>query len=95
MNICDPVMEAYAICHSYACRKGKGTLAALRQTRKFAGKYAWFLKLDIRKYFDFIDHSVLQKFLSDGSKTKTSWCCLPPSLPPITLKPAKACPSAI
>jgi RNA-directed DNA polymerase len=70
MNICEPVLDAYAIFHSYACRKGKGTLAAVRQTRKFAGKYTWFLKLDIRKYFDSIDHYVLQKILSGRIKDK-------------------------
>jgi retron-type reverse transcriptase len=63
MNICEPVLDAYAIFHSYACRKGKGTLAALRQARAFAGRYAWFLKLDIRKYFDSIDHAVLQQLI--------------------------------
>ena len=63
MNICEPVLDAYAIHHSYACRKGKGTLAALQQARMFAGRHTWFLKLDIRKYFDSIDHGVLRNLV--------------------------------
>jgi RNA-directed DNA polymerase len=70
MNICEPVLDAYAIHHSYACRKGNGTLAALQQARIFAGRYAWFLKLDIRRYFDSIDQDVLKNLLARQIKDR-------------------------
>ncbi len=59
MNVCEPFLEAPAIFDSYACRKGKGNRAALARARTFARRFPWFLKLDIRKYFDSIDHAVL------------------------------------
>lgn len=59
MNVCGPIMDACAIYDSYACRTGKGTHKAVQRAQLFANKYQWFLKLDIRKYFDSIDHNIL------------------------------------
>ncbi|HOK06311.1 MAG TPA: reverse transcriptase/maturase family protein [Syntrophales bacterium] len=59
MNICEPVLESYAIYDSYACRKGKGGQKAILRAQEFAGRFDWFLKLDVRKYFDSIDHAIL------------------------------------
>jgi hypothetical protein len=56
MNICEPVFDACAIYDSYACRKGKGNLKALKRAQKFARQKTYYLKLDIKKYFDSIDH---------------------------------------
>ena len=58
MNVLEPVFERQFIFHTYACRKGKGTHAAARYAFKCAKKSAYFLKLDVRKYFDSIDHTV-------------------------------------
>ena len=54
MNLCEPVLERQAVFHSYACRKGKGRLAAIVAAEKAARGGAWYLKLDIRKYFESI-----------------------------------------
>lgn len=59
MNVCEPVFEGFAVCDSYACRKNKGGDQALARAQKFCARYPWYLKLDIRKYFDSIDHRVL------------------------------------
>ena len=59
MNICEPHLDRLLIFDSYACRKGKGRLACLERVRKYAARYPWFLKLDIRKYFDSIPHERL------------------------------------
>ncbi|MEI6206578.1 MAG: RNA-directed DNA polymerase [Desulfuromonadales bacterium] len=64
MNVCEPVLDRYSIFDSYACRSGKGQRAAVARAREFAGKYAWYLKLDIRKYFDSINHEALLKLLT-------------------------------
>jgi len=64
MNVCEPVFEAYQFHDSYACRVGKGTHAALRRAGFFARRYAWYLKMDIRKYFDSIDHETLRHLLT-------------------------------
>jgi RNA-directed DNA polymerase len=63
MNICHQVFENFQIYDSYATRKNKGTYAALHRAETFQKKYAWFLKLDIRKYFDSINHTVLKDLL--------------------------------
>jgi len=63
MNICESAFERYAVYDSYACRKGKGTIRALERARSFSRKNTWYLKLDIRHYFDSVDHSVLLRLL--------------------------------
>jgi retron-type reverse transcriptase len=58
VNVCEPVFERWLIADTFACRRGKGRLAALDRARHFAGGHAFFLKLDIRKYFESVSHSV-------------------------------------
>jgi retron-type reverse transcriptase len=62
----NPVFEPAFISDSYACRIDKGTLNAVKRLEKFWIKESknytrkiYFLKADIRKYFDSIDHKVL------------------------------------
>ena len=63
MNVCHPFFERAQICDSYASRIGKGTYAALDRAKNFNRHYQWFLKLDVRKYFDSLDHDILKKQL--------------------------------
>lgn len=64
------------ICHSYACQKGRGTHAALvalvKMCRCRSRNYTinfWYLKCDIRKFYDNIRHDrlleILQRKISD------------------------------
>uniref|UniRef100_Q3APX9 Reverse transcriptase family protein n=1 Tax=Chlorobium chlorochromatii (strain CaD3) TaxID=340177 RepID=Q3APX9_CHLCH len=71
MNVCHPFFEKHQIAGSFASRKGKGTYAALDKAREYNCCYRWFLKLDVRKYFDSINHTVLQKQLTRLFKDKT------------------------
>jgi RNA-directed DNA polymerase len=59
MNICEPVFERWLIADTYACRAGKGRVLAVQRARQFAGRSGYFLKLDIRKYFDSLPHAGL------------------------------------
>lgn len=59
MRVCHPVFDDYQVYDSYASRQGKGTYAALDRALQYARRYRWFAKLDVRKYFDSIDHEVL------------------------------------
>jgi RNA-directed DNA polymerase len=70
MNVCEPVLERYAIHDSYACRAGKGMHAAVLRAREFTRRYPWYLKLDIRKYFDSIPHAPLLRLLERRIKDK-------------------------
>lgn len=62
----EPLFEKRFIYDSYVCRKDKGTHAAVKRLRKFMysvtdgyEREAYFLKLDVSKYFQNIDHEVL------------------------------------
>jgi hypothetical protein len=63
INVCGHVFDSYLIHDTYACRKNKGNLKALERAQEFCRKNAWYLKLDIRRYFDSIDHSVAVRLL--------------------------------
>lgn len=59
MKPCEPYFENRLVPWTYASRKGKGRLAALAQAGRYCRKYEWYLKLDIRKYFDSVPHANL------------------------------------
>ncbi len=63
INVCEPVFEKYQIFDSFACRKGKGLDACLARTREFCRKYPWFLKTDVHKFFDSVEHATLLRLL--------------------------------
>ncbi len=60
ISVCLPYFERHLIDNTFACRTGKGTYKALEQAQVYQGRYAYFLKLDVRKYFDSIHHEVLK-----------------------------------
>jgi retron-type reverse transcriptase len=63
MNVLEPVFERQFVCHTYACRKNKGTHAAILYSFAQCKKYSRFAKFDVRKYFDSIDHDILKEQL--------------------------------
>ncbi len=70
MNVCHYVFEQQQIFDSYATRKNKGTYVALHRAECFQKNNKWFLKLDIRKYFDSIDHKILFTMLQRKFKDR-------------------------
>lgn len=68
MNICHPVFERYQIADSYACRKNKGTYKAIQKAFQFNRKYQYFVKLDVKKYFETIPHQKLKDALQKRFK---------------------------
>ena len=78
-NIIEPIFEKTFIHDSYANRKGKGTLAAIKRLDQFKRKVSknrkqksWFtdtqlkgycLKADIKHYFEEINHNTLLKII--------------------------------
>jgi len=60
INILEPILDRPMIHHSYACRKGKGTHSSVLYAFNQCKTKPYFLKLDVRKYFDSIDHNVLK-----------------------------------
>ncbi len=62
-NVCAPLMERRFIAQSYACRKNLGSHLACRRARELARRHPYFLKIDVRKYFDNVDHEILTDLL--------------------------------
>ena len=71
MNICEPVLDKYAIYNSYACRKGKGTVKAIQRCQEYVRQHKWYLKMDIKKYFDSINHNIAIQLLTHKFKEKS------------------------
>lgn len=65
-NIIEPIFEARFISDSFACRKGKGTLAALEKCGRLARLYrnGYVLKADVSKFFYTVDHEILFGIIS-------------------------------
>ena len=70
MNVLEPVFEKQFIYHTYACRKGKGSHKAIKYAFSKAKNCEYFLKLDVKKYFENIDHNILKRKLSKIIKDK-------------------------
>jgi retron-type reverse transcriptase len=58
-NIIEPIFDRSFLYDSYACRKGKGTHAAVERASAYARRFRYVLKCDIEKYFPSIDHEIL------------------------------------
>lgn len=62
-----PLLEARWIEHSFACRNGKGTLAAALQVQWWIRDHrlarGWYLKMDVAKYFESVPHDRLKAVL--------------------------------
>ncbi len=59
----EPVFERYLVDDTFACRPGKGNLAAVLRAQHHARRWRWYLKLDMRAYFASIDHQVLKDLM--------------------------------
>lgn len=63
MRQLDPRLEASLVADTFACRVGKGSLAAVRRAQQHLRRFPWHVKVDVRRYFDSIDHAVLLEVL--------------------------------
>lgn len=65
-QVIEPIFESSLIYDTYACRKGKGTLAAVLRydafVRRLNGR-GYVLKCDIHHYFASIDHRILKSLI--------------------------------
>ncbi len=68
MNVCHEYFDRMLIYDCYASRPRKGLHKAVERTKSLAMHYRYFVKLDFRKYFDSINHSVLKDKLRDMIK---------------------------
>lgn len=80
-SLCDnyltPVLDKYLIYDNVACRVGMGSSRAISRLREFMCKHykkcgttGYFVKIDVRKYFASISHTLLKEKLSKVLKDK-------------------------
>ena len=62
-SVMEPIFERSYITDSYACRKDRGMHRAIKRAQVFSRRYLYFLKLDVKKFFDSVDHDVLKSQL--------------------------------
>jgi len=58
-----PPLDLALVDDSFACRAGKGTLAAVLRAQRHIRRFPWYLKIDVRAYFASVDHEVLRAAL--------------------------------
>ena len=58
-NVIEPLFEPTFVSDSYACRRGKGTHAALNRATQFTRKFRYVLQGDIQQFFPTVDHEIL------------------------------------
>lgn len=63
MNVCHEYFDRRLIYDTYATRVGKGVYAALDRVKNGMRGYKYFVKLDVRKYYDTIEHAILKEML--------------------------------
>lgn len=59
--VLEPVIDPVFHADSYAYRPGKSAHQAVETARRRCWRYNWVLDMDIRKFFDTIDHGLLMK----------------------------------
>lgn len=58
-QVIEPIFDRSFLYDSYACRKGKGTHAAVDRASSYARRFRYVLKCDVEQYFPSIDHAIL------------------------------------
>ena len=64
----EPVLERRMVAQNFACRRGKGTLAALLRAQGLAKRFSWALKLDVARFFPSLEHQVVLETLERSIK---------------------------
>lgn len=66
----EPTVEPHFHPDSYGYRPGKSAIKAVGVTRKRCWRYAWILDLDIKGFFDNIDHVLMMRAVLKHTRSK-------------------------
>lgn len=66
----EPIFERTFVDGSYACRRGKGSHAAVERLSELARRHRYALKCDVVKYFPSIDHAILKALVARKIKDR-------------------------
>jgi len=70
VRILTPIYERVFIYDSYATRPGKGTHVAIKRAQQFVRRWPWYLKADVNKYFDSVNHNALMDIIKRKIKDR-------------------------
>lgn len=59
-----PILDRALVSDTFACRVGKGCLAAVQRAQQHTQRFAWYVKADITGYFAHIEHERLMGLLA-------------------------------
>lgn len=92
MNICHSRFDKALIYDTYATRPGKGVYAALDKARLAMCRYSYYAKLDVRKYYDNIDHTILKDIIRRLFKDKWLLALFDRIIDSYSVRPGKGIP---
>jgi group II intron reverse transcriptase/maturase len=72
----EPLLEPYFYPDSYGYRPEKSAIEAVAQARKRCRRYDWVLDLDIKSFFDTIDHELLLRAVRKHTDCKWLLLCV-------------------
>jgi len=70
----EPILEPHFSASSYGYRPSKSALGAVGKARIQCWKYDWIVDIDIRKFFDNLDHSLMMRAVK--KHTNCAWIIL-------------------
>ena len=77
IGICGPVFDAWLIRQTFACRTGMGLPAALKEAARWSSCRGWYLKLDVRHYFETVPrrlmHQKLERLFGEVELLRLWW----------------------
>jgi RNA-directed DNA polymerase len=68
VKVIEPLYERVFIFDSYATRKNKGTHKAIKKAQQYLKANNWYLKMDVKKFFDSIDHQIMLRIIEQKIK---------------------------
>jgi RNA-directed DNA polymerase len=89
-----PVLDRALVDDTFACRTGKGALAAVQRAQYHARRWLWWAKIDIRAYFASINHAILEGLLARKLKDPGLLALIARIIDAHQAPPARDCPSA-
>lgn len=61
MGLMGPVLDRGLVDDTFACRTGKGCLAAVHRVQRATRRWPWIVKADVKQYFASIDTTILMR----------------------------------
>lgn len=75
-RVMEPILDRTFIADNFACRRGRGTHAALDRATQFARRFPSALNCDVEKFFPSIDHEILLGLLARKLKCRDTLALL-------------------